>query len=66
MYMERSLGGLYVWSDFEDTSWETNDSIICVVQPPTLENVREQFSLKDMEKVAQAIAVAQSTSMAIH
>ena len=48
-FMKKTPGGLYVWPEKEDLSWETKDHVIYVVESPSLENERESsLSLKTL------------------
>ena len=53
--MKATGKNLYSWPTNEDTSWQTIEDIVCVVQPPVLANQREQFQFanSDMVKIME-------------
>ena len=53
-YMKRT-GDLYIWPEKEDKAWISVEQIVSVVQPPSLENKREQFRFTDLNSIKQLI-----------
>ena len=45
-FMKRSGVNLYQWPEDPDTSWQPRESILCVLDTPTLMNSRGHFTFK--------------------
>lgn len=45
-YMQKT-GMLYIWPKANDMSWESTDSILCILSPPKLTNNRAQYQFSD-------------------